>query len=199
MQRYSIDPDRVYIGGFSGGSRVALRTALAYPDLFHGAFLNAGSDPIGSGEMQLPPDALFAKFQNSSRLVYVTGSDDDWNIQHDMASRDSMKTWCVFDTAVETMFRVGHEIAAPNSVDRALTALDRRPPGDPGKLSACRARIAKELASDLQHIDSLLDRHKPQDATRSLTKFDIHYGGLAAHEIIQLEARIGSRALSPIR
>lgn len=103
-----------------------------------------------------------------------------------------MTTWCVFGTAVETMYRVGHEIAVPYSVDRAVTALDRRPPVDPGKLSTCRARIAKELASDLQQIDGLLDRHKAQDAARSLTKLDIRYGGLAASEISQLEQRIGS-------
>ena len=192
-RRYSIDPDRVYIGGFSGGSRVALRTALAYPDLFRGALLNAGSDPIGDGDVLLPPDDLFAKFQASSRLVYVTGSEDDWNIQHDLASRDSMKSWCVFGIAVETMFRVGHEIAAPYSTDRALAALDRRIPIDPGKLSACRARIAKDLAADLQRTVGLLDRDKPHDAWRSLTKLDIRYGGLAASEIIQLEQRIGSR------
>jgi hypothetical protein len=193
MQRYSIDPDRVYIGGFSGGSRVALRTALAYPDLFRGALLNAGSDAIGSGDMVLPPDGLFAKFQSSSRLVYVTGSEDDWNIQHDMASRDSMKSWCVFGTYVETMLRTGHEIAVPYSVDRALTTLDQRPPVDPGKLSACRARIAKDLAAELQHVGILLDRDKPKDAWRSLTKLDVRYGGLAAPEINQLEQRIGPR------
>src|SRR6185437_14118655 len=34
MRRYRIDPQRVYVGGFSGGSKVALRLALAYPDLF---------------------------------------------------------------------------------------------------------------------------------------------------------------------
>ena len=50
MQRYSINPDRIYIGGFSGGSRVALRTALAYPDLFQGALLNAGSDPSATAK-----------------------------------------------------------------------------------------------------------------------------------------------------
>jgi dienelactone hydrolase len=193
MQRYPIDPDRVYIGGFSGGSRVALRLALAYPDLFRGALLNAGSDPIGEGEALLPPDELFATFQSSSRLVYVTGSEDNWNIQHDMASRDSMKDWCVFGTDVETMYRAGHEIAVPYSVDRALTALDQRTPGDPGKLSACRARVAKDLAAEFQRIVALLDRDKPHDASRSLTKFDHRYGGLAAPEIIQLEERIGTR------
>src|SRR5207302_4709848 len=35
--RYRLDPDRIYIAGFSGGSRVALRLALAYPDVFRGA------------------------------------------------------------------------------------------------------------------------------------------------------------------
>jgi hypothetical protein len=192
MQRYPVDPERVYIGGFSGGSRVALRTALAYPDLFRGALLNAGSDPIGDGEELVPPDDLFAKFQKS-RLVYVTGSQDDWNIQHDMVSRDSMKAWCVFGTAIETMSRVGHESAVPYSLDRAIAVLDQRPPVDQGKLSECRARIAKELAADLQRIDGLLDRDKPHDAWRSLTKTDMRYGGLAATEIDQLEQRIGSR------
>jgi poly(3-hydroxybutyrate) depolymerase len=43
MAQYSVDPQQVYIGGFSGGSRVALRLALGYPDVFHGALLNAGS------------------------------------------------------------------------------------------------------------------------------------------------------------
>jgi Phospholipase/Carboxylesterase len=192
MQRYPIDPERVYIGGFSGGSRVALRTALAYPDLFRGALLNSGSDPIGDGEELLPPDDLFTKFQ-SSRLVYVTGSEDDWNIQHDMVSRDSMKAWCVFGTAIETMHRVGHASAVPYSLDRAIAALDQRPSVDQGKLSTCRARIAKELAVDLQRISELLDRDKPHDAWRSLTKADIHYGGLAAPEIDQLEQRIGAQ------
>jgi hypothetical protein len=192
MQRYPIDPERVYIGGFSGGSRVALRTALAYPDLFRGALLNSGSDPIGDGEELLPPDDLFAKFQ-SSRLVYVTGSEDDWNIQHDIVSRDSMKAWCVFGTAIETMHRVGHASAVPYSLDRAITALDQRPSVDQGKLSTCRAHIAKELAADLQRIAELLDRDKSHDAWRSLTKADIRYGGLAAAEIDQLEQRIGAR------
>jgi hypothetical protein len=193
MQRYPIDPDRVYIGGFSGGSRVALRTALAYPDLFRGALLNAGSDPIGDGANLLPSADLFAKFQSSSRLVYLTGAEDNWNIQHDMASRDSMTSWCVLGTVVETMLRIGHETAVPYSVDRAITALDQRPPVDPAKLSKCRARVAKEMAADLQRTADLLDRDKPHDAKASLTKLDVHYGGLAAAEIGRLEERIGSR------
>src|SRR3981189_1150663 len=77
MAQYSVDPQQVYIGGFSGGSRVALRLALGYPDVFHGALLNAGSDPVGTADVPLPPADLFRRFQESTRLVYVTGERDD--------------------------------------------------------------------------------------------------------------------------
>jgi pimeloyl-ACP methyl ester carboxylesterase len=193
IERYPIDPDQIYIGGFSGGSRVALRVALAYPDLFRGALLNAGSDPIGGSESSLPPDDLFAQFQSSTRVVYVTGSDDSWNIQHDMVSRDSMQAWCVFGTIIETEPHVGHEVAGSSSLRRALTALDQRAPLDAAKLSACRTRIAKDLAGDLQRVAELIERDKPRDARVSLTKLDIRYGGLAAPESIQLDQRIGPR------
>jgi hypothetical protein len=193
MQRYPIDPDRIYIAGFSGGARIALRTALAYPDLFRGALLNAGSDPIGGSAALLPPDDLFAQFQSSTRLVYVAGSEDSWIIQQDRDSRNSMKAWCVFGTGVETMLKVGHETATSYSVRRAITVLDQRPPVDPGKLAACRARIANKMAADFQRIAKFIERDKPHDAWRSLTKLDIRYGGLAATAIIELEQRIGSR------
>src|SRR5437879_3459051 len=69
MQRYPVDPERVYVGGFSGGARVAMRLALGYPDLFRGAILNAGSDPIGGAEIPLPPRDMFMRFQSSKRIV----------------------------------------------------------------------------------------------------------------------------------
>ncbi len=192
MQRYPIDADRVYVGGFSGGGRAALRVALAYPDLFRGALLNAGSDPIGSGEAPLPPDDLFDQFQNSSRLVYLSGSKDDWNIQHDMVSRDSMRGWCVFGIGVVTMLGIGHELAAPDDLRRALAMLDRRPPPDAGKLSACKAGITKNLRSELHRVSEFVDHGEFGEARRSLSKVDLRYGGLAAAASIPLEERIGA-------
>jgi poly(3-hydroxybutyrate) depolymerase len=87
MAQYPVDPQQVYIGGFSGGARVALRVALGYPDVFHGALLNAGSDPIGTLDVPLPPADLFRRFQESTRLVYLTGERDDENLGRDMYSR----------------------------------------------------------------------------------------------------------------
>jgi poly(3-hydroxybutyrate) depolymerase len=102
MAQYSVDPQQVYIGGFSGGSRVALRLALGYPDVFHGALLNAGSDPIGNADVPLPPAELFRRFQDSMRFLYVTGERDDARLIDDMHSRQSLEKWCVFDVVTET-------------------------------------------------------------------------------------------------
>ncbi len=70
MARYPVDPDRVYIAGFSGGSRVAMRLVLGYPDLFRGAILNAGSDPVGEGEAPLPPRELLDQFVPHGLLAF---------------------------------------------------------------------------------------------------------------------------------
>jgi hypothetical protein len=193
MQRYPVDKDRVYIGGLSGGSRVAMRAALGYPDLFHGALLNAGSDPIGNDQALIPPDDLFERFQSSTHLAYVTGSHDSWNIEHDAGSRDSMARWCVFNTSVDTMQNAGHEIAAPFFLSRALTALDTAAPLRADRLETCRALIARELAAQLQHVNELLDRGKTHDAWLALAKVDARYGGLALPQTIDLQQRIGSQ------
>ena len=190
MQSYPIAQDRVYIGGFSGGSRVAMRVALGYPDLFHGAVLNAGSDRLGTEQLILPAADLFKRFQSSTRLVYVTGSEDSWIIQSDIASRESAYELCVFGTVTGTMIRAGHEIADPSSLDRALGALAARVAPDEAKLAACRVHLEKAMSEKLRSVKELLDRNKFHDASKLLTKIDIQYGGLAAPESINLAGRI---------
>jgi poly(3-hydroxybutyrate) depolymerase len=121
-QRYPVDPDRVYIGGFSGGSRVAMRLAVAYPDVFRAALLNAGSDSIGDGQLPLPAAELVRQFQDSTRLVYLTGQDDSVGLDQDVRSRESMQEWCAFDLQTQLILRAGHEAAGPAALNRALDA-----------------------------------------------------------------------------
>src|SRR5258708_11334759 len=80
MQRFRVDPERTYIGGFSGGSRVALRLALGFPDVFRGVFLNAGSDPIGDAQLPLPPPELFSPFQKLTPIFYISGHNAPSNL-----------------------------------------------------------------------------------------------------------------------
>ena len=190
MQRYPVDPVRVYVGGFSGGSRVALRLAVAYPDVFRGALLDAGSDSIGDGQLPLPAADLFRQFQESSRLVYLTGQDDSAGLDQDARSRQSMQQWCVFDLDAQLMLRAGHEPAGSAALDHALDALTEHRAPDPQRLAACRARTAADLSAKLDQARALLKAGKPSDAWSSLKKIDTRYGGLAAPESVDLAGQI---------
>ena len=193
MRLYPVDRERVYIGGFSGGSRVALRVALSFPDVFRGALLNAGSDPLGSAQAPLPAADLFRQFQNSSHLVYITGNDDRMHIELDDQSRVSMREWCMFGASVETMIRTGHETAAPPDLDRALARLAEPLQPDADKLADCRTRIAGQMQAQLAEAKASIERGKAADARRLLEKIDARYGGLAAPESLELAQRIDAR------
>lgn len=189
VARYPIDPQQVYIGGFSGGARVALRVALGYPDVFHGVLLNAGSDPIGTAQIPLPPAELFREFQESTRLVYVTGEHDDGPAAQDKHSRQSMQEWCVFDVITETEPWRGHESADASAFDRSLEALLRQRKRDPNKLAECRARVEADLNAQLQDVENSLSRGDRDSVTRLLLKIDERFGGLAAPRSVELSNR----------
>lgn len=186
MLRYHVNPARVYVGGFSGGSRVALRLALAYPDLFRGALLDAGSDPIGTGQIPLPSADLFHEFQQSSHIEFLTG-DEDLIRQAQVARADaSFRNWCVFDTGTTTMLHTRHSLADAAGFTRALTALMRSGAPDMARIAACRASHRHALAVELNQAQSLVAAGQITQATNLLDRIDAHYGGLAAPRSIEL-------------
>ena len=185
MQRYPVDPERVFIGGFSGGARVALRLALGYPDVFRGAFLNAGSDPIGDAKIPIPPKELFLQFQ-SMHLVYVTGEGDTSQLNEDLSSMHSMKKWCVFDVQSHVVRSGGHEVADSTALAWALNVLVQAVRPDSNKLGACRLAIEEELNIKMQELDSLAAAGHDDEAQKLLLKIDGHFGGLAAPRSIEL-------------
>jgi len=188
--RYRIDPKRVYIGGLSGGSRVAEITALAYPDVFRSALLNAGSDPIGGQSgIYLPPADLFEKFQKT-RIVFATGDKDELNLRDDGATRASLKEWCVFDVEVRTARGLGHEpLDAPN-LDRALSALDEHSAPDRDEQARCTERIQRELGAKLEEAAAAIARGERDRARELLGAISYRYGGVAARAVLELDARL---------
>jgi hypothetical protein len=179
QHRYPVDLSRVYVGGFSGGSRVAERLALAYPDLFRGALLNAGSDPIGTPEVPLPPHDFLERFQASSRLVYLTGQDDVAHLDMDRRSQEAMHDWCVFDVASLVVPWSGHEAPNTSAFSRGLNALEEHQPPDAGKLAACREKYRKELEADIERIRALTTEGDRTKAAVELQKIDARFGRLA--------------------
>ncbi|HET7786907.1 MAG TPA: PHB depolymerase family esterase [Myxococcales bacterium] len=188
--RYPLDPKRVYVGGLSGGSRVAEIAALAYPDVFRGALLNAGSEPIGGERGIYPPAAdLFQRFRRT-RLVYVTGEDDPGNLEDDQISQASMKEWCVFNLEVQVARRRGHEALDAPALNDALDALDRSRAVDESELSRCTARVERELAARLADAEAALQRGDREGARERLSAIDRRYGGLAAPASVELDTRL---------
>lgn len=191
--RYPVDANRVYIGGLSGGSRVAQIAALAYPDVFRGVLLNAGSEPIGGERgIYLPPADLFRLFQQT-RVVYVTGADDQGNLEDDQISQASMKEWCVHNVEVQIARRLGHEALDPSSLDHALDALDERPALDAAGLERCNARIQRELQAKLADAEAAIARGDRDSARDKLKDIDGRYGGLAAPAILKLDEKLAAR------
>lgn len=187
---YRIDDQRIYVAGFSGGSRVALRLALAYPDLFRGAILNAGSDPIGTASIPLPPKDLLFRFQQSSHLIYVTGDRDSFHVAMDFASMHSLRDWCVFDVEDHPTAWSDHEVINPEALARALDALSKPAPTDVDRIATCRAGIDAELDSKLRQVQSSILAGDRDSARDLLKDIDSRFGGLAAPNSLTLSTDI---------
>jgi Esterase PHB depolymerase len=190
MRRYPVDPQRVYVGGFSGGARIAERLALAYPDLFHGALLEAGSDPIDAGPPSPPERALLERFQESTRLVYLTGERDTLHLSMDAVSLDSMHDWCVFDVAAQVTPGTAHEIASAQAFSRGLGALAAHVRPEPARLAACRHALDARLTAQIARIQSLIDAGQDAEARKLLAQADRRYGALAAPASVALAAQL---------
>jgi dienelactone hydrolase len=187
MHDYGVDPSRVLVGGFSGGSRVALRLALAYPDVFRGALLNSDSDPIGTPQVPLPPAELLHQFQERSRIYYLSGDLDLGAKSMQAASESSLQKWCVLDVRAAAMYHTGHATADQRSLSRALDALLDLAPASHEGLAECRAHVQSELASDGQRIESLIASGDKVAARQALNDLNAKFGGLATDRMGELE------------
>jgi predicted esterase len=191
--RYPIDAERVYIGGLSGGGRVAEIVALAYPDVFRGALLNAGADPIdGEDGIYKPPAELFRRFEHT-RLVYATGERDEGVLAQDEVSRRSMRGACVFDIRTETVFGMGHEPLDAVAMDRALDDLEAPRAVDEAELAHCNARVEHEIAAALADAGAAIARGDRDGARARIKAIDARFAGLAAAGIAALDAQVTGR------
>ena len=177
MRRHRIDPTRVYVGGFSGGGRSALRLAVAYPDLFRGALLNAGSDVIGEG-LTLPPAELVDLLRSRSRLVYVTSASDLPNRRMDARSRASAEALCIANIGkVSLAHGLGHAPPDSRAFAKAMQILES-PPRDEG--AVCALALSARISGELDHIELLIARKDWTAAGERLAQADQQWGGLAA-------------------
>lgn len=83
--RFKVDPERVYVSGFSGGGRIASMLGVAYADLFAGAIPLCGANfytdiPSEPGKHwprnYIPVDEALKIAKAGSRFVLMTGEKD---------------------------------------------------------------------------------------------------------------------------
>jgi hypothetical protein len=82
---------------------------------------------------------------------------------------------------------MGHELANPFYIERAIAALLKPVASEPERLRSCRQRIQQEMEQQLQRVELSLSGNDLGAAQSSLRKIDARYGGLAAARILELE------------
>ncbi|QBB69693.1 hypothetical protein ELE36_04510 [Pseudolysobacter antarcticus] len=171
-------------------------SALAYPEVFAGALLNAGSDRFGSDILPLPPQTLFQRFEEHTRLVYATGTQDDTNLVTDAHSRDSARALCITDIVITPMRNLGHAPVDAATLDHALSALEM-PTAPRTELAERRRQRNEEIRRKLANVQSQTEAGKTDAAMKRLIDVDLAYGGLAAPTSIELAHRLDLQVQPP--
>src|SRR5262249_14316502 len=138
---------------------------------------------------------LFQKFERT-RLVYITGDQDEGNLTQDQVSQESMHDWCVFDVKVEIALGLAHQSLDAPSLDRALKALEEPRSVDSKQLASCNARIQRDLAAQLREAAAVIARGDRESARELLKSIDARYGGMAAPAIVELDAKLNGKQVS---
>jgi poly(3-hydroxybutyrate) depolymerase len=136
-KKYAVDPNRVYLSGFSGGARTASMLAVSFSDCFSGAVPLCGVNfytQIPSGPDRHWPasyipaaDALKAA-KSAGRFALITG-EKDFNLANTKAVFDHgfKKEGFKKATLIEVP-GLGHAPPAPEVLEQALQFVDA-PPG----------------------------------------------------------------------
>jgi pimeloyl-ACP methyl ester carboxylesterase len=191
--RYPIDAARVYISGFSGGSRTAVRIAAAYADVFHGALLVGGAKVIGEEDFAPPPIELMSLLQRRMRVVYSTGGNDTPNRVLDARGRQEMRRRCVAGVFEISQRRLDHWVQDARTLRKAVERLDA--PLSAAELDAhdaCMPKLMDRVDADLTAAEQAFADGDLARAGELLGAADIAWGGLATERLVKL-----ARLLAP--
>lgn len=191
-RHYRIDPERIYLGGFSGGSRVAQKLALGYPDVFRGLMLAGGSDAIGTAGFVPPSRERMQLFERHTRIIFSTGTQDLPNRTKDARTKASFADFCVRGVRDISPSRTGHWVPEDRVMARVLDALEQPVADDPA-FAACDDRLDASIHAQLSEVERLRAAGREDDARDALAKVDNLYGGLAAPDSLRL-----AQALYPV-
>jgi predicted esterase len=191
--KYNVDPERVYIGGFSGGSRTAQRVAMAYPDVFRGAFLVGGSDTLGGESgFTLPSEEISRTLQKRTRFIFSTGGDDSVNRAKDARTRKNLEALCMQGVRVVPQNGVEHWVPNGRGFIRVLNELERTI-SQIEDAEACDENLRKFIDEGLASVEQKIEDGDLKMAGELLGQLDAQYGGLATPKSVALARSIAEQ------
>jgi predicted esterase len=113
-----LDRDRLYVGGMSGGGRVASQALSRFPGFFSGALCIVGADFV------TPESALVPELA-TKRVVFMTG-DGDFNRREIRRVYSRFLDVGVVRSHLIDLEDFGHQYPDAEQFDAALELLDRR-------------------------------------------------------------------------
>ncbi len=116
---YYIDPDRIYVSGFSGGSRVASMVATEYNNLFKGAIYNSGVNYWGE-DAQPSYDEM-----KNNYYVFMTGT-EDFNLEDTKQVYDAYQNIGVKNSKLIIVPDMAHKRPDAGHLEDALNYIDMR-------------------------------------------------------------------------
>ncbi len=191
--RYPIDPDRVVISGFSGGSRTAIRIAAGYADVFSGALLIGGAKVMGEEDFAPPPLEIMRQLQRKLRVVYSTGRHDMPNQRLDGRSIAALQERCVAGVFRYSERDISHEVPDLKTMRRVLKRLDTALDTETlDQQAECARTLAARIDGDISAARLAFRAGDKAQAGELLGNADLAWGGLAAEPIVEL-----ARLLAP--
>ncbi|MDB6164690.1 MAG: hypothetical protein JWL98_2122 [Xanthomonadaceae bacterium] len=196
---YKLDPDRIYIAGVGGGSRIAERLAVSYPEVFTAAIMNSGAVEIGTQELPAPAQDSLTRLRTHSRLAFLSAFQDQPAFAEQRRALESLRKYCM---PVAGVWENGHTIAGHPTIDGRLLSdilnIFEAPRGakeqpQPG----CEATFRGGALSALANIRQLDADGRRDEALKALVTFDHAYGRLFVDEEVALAKKLNPGFFAP--
>jgi hypothetical protein len=135
-RQYKIDRSRIYVGGFSGGSRIASMLGVAYADIFTGTLCCSGVNfytdvPAGGGKYYpgtfVPDPGVLLQAKRKGRFVLLTGEHDENRENTERVSTKGFKSEGFRNVLYLEIAGLRHEMPTATDLGTALDFLAGKP------------------------------------------------------------------------
>jgi predicted peptidase len=118
---YAINPERIYVSGFSGGGRVSSMVATEYNKIFKGAIYNSGANFWGEARL-----SRYKEMKNNY-YVFITGT-EDFNLEDTKEVYNAYKKAGVNNSKLIVIPNMAHKRPDAENLDVAIRYLDSNKP-----------------------------------------------------------------------